>query len=277
MALDGDSGENSVTAEVIEAAGRPLARIRRGTGPVVCVALHAGHALHPAAEPYVRLSDAERLREEDPHTARFAPAEAPLVEVVRSRFEVDLNRERGSCVYRRPEDAWGLLVFDDSAPESLFSAARAAHDTFYRYMAGFLDGVVAREGRFVVFDLHSYNHRRGGPEASPSDPADAPEVNLGTRSLDALRWGWVAELFIDAMSKHGLDTRENVKFGGGAFARWVNRRYAETGCALAIEFKKTFMDEWTGRVHDAGIERLASATAAARDAVCGALAEVASS
>ena len=39
--------------------------------------------------------------------------------------------------------------------------------------------------------------------------------------------------------------RENVKFGGGNMSRWVNDRYGSNGCAIAIEMKKIFMDEWT--------------------------------
>ncbi|MGO4957666.1 hypothetical protein ACTQ49_10420 [Luteococcus sp. Sow4_B9] len=51
-----------------------------------------------------------------------------------------------------------------------------------------------------------------------------------------------------------LDVRENVRFKGAHLAQWVHDRYPGRGCALAREFKKTFMDEWTGE-HDA--ERIA--------------------
>jgi hypothetical protein len=43
-----------------------------------------------------------------------------------------------------------------------------------------------------------------------------------------------------------LDVRENMRFKGGWFSTWIHRTYPETGAALAIEVKKTFMDEWTG-------------------------------
>ncbi len=43
-----------------------------------------------------------------------------------------------------------------------------------------------------------------------------------------------------------LDVRENVKFAGGHFSRWVHETFPSTGCVLAVEFKKFFMDEWTG-------------------------------
>jgi hypothetical protein len=30
-------------------------------------------------------------------------------------------------------------------------------------------------------------------------------------------------------------------------SRWIHDTYPGNGCALAIEFKKFFMDEWTGQ------------------------------
>lgn len=38
-----------------------------------------------------------------------------------------------------------------------------------------------------------------------------------------------------------------MKFFGGQHARWAHERFPETACVLAIEFKKFFMDEWTGQ------------------------------
>jgi hypothetical protein len=60
----------------------------------------------------------------------------------------------------------------------------------------------------------------------------------------------------------GLDVRENVRFRGGHFAEWVHERFPDSGCALAIEFKKTFMDEWTGEPDSERIGWLARALAA---------------
>jgi hypothetical protein len=45
-----------------------------------------------------------------------------------------------------------------------------------------------------------------------------------------------------------LDVRENVKFVGRQFPKWVHTNYPDSGCAIAIEFKKFFMDEWTGKL-----------------------------
>ena len=61
------------------------------------------------------------------------------------------------------------------------------------------------------------------------------------------------------MAGRRLDVRENVRFRGGYFSRWVHEQYPGRGCALAIEFKKTFMDEWTGVVDDDHVAQLGDA------------------
>ena len=103
----------------------------------------------------------------------------------------------------------------------------------------------------VLLDLHSYNYRRFGPRETPADPAENPEVNVGTGSLDQAACGAVVRRFIadlrayDFLGRH-LDVRENVKFRGRELARWIHERYPGRACVLSIEFKKFFMDEWTG-------------------------------
>jgi hypothetical protein len=122
----------------------------------------------------------------------------------------------------------------------------------------------------VVFDLHTNNPRGGGAPAPPADPADHPDVNVGTGSLDRDRWGRVVDRFIDELSAakvpYGdghLDVRENVCFRGRNIAAFVHERHPTTGCALAIEVKKFFMDEHTGDVDErlfAAVGRALAAT-----------------
>lgn len=233
---------------LISAGGSELARIREADGgPIIAVALHAGHAVRPGLAERLWLSDAERLREEDPHTAEMAPDEVTLIEVLRSRFEVDLNRARYRAVYQGPADAWGLTVWDGELPDDEDRVSRNVYDTFYAAAFDELSRVVEYHGRFVVFDLHSYNHRRAGAEAPVADPSANPDVNLGTGRIgDRARWAPVIDAFSSALNAAGFDVRENVKFAGGHFAHWVTDTFPVHGCPLAIEFKKTYMDEWTG-------------------------------
>jgi hypothetical protein len=51
----------------------------------------------------------------------------------------------------------------------------------------------------------------------------------------------------DYLGRH-LDVRENVKFFGGQLPRWVHENFPDSVCALAIEVKKFFMNEWTGEL-----------------------------
>ena len=62
---------------------------------------------------------------------------------------------------------------------------------------------------------------------------------------------------------HHLDVRENIRFEGGELSRWVHERYEGEGCALAVELKKVFMDEWTSEPNVAHITEIAGALASA--------------
>lgn len=246
-------------AHVIDAGHSPLARVTPQAGPVVATAIHAGHDLSDAAAREMIVVEDTRSREEDPHTEALLPAWATRIEVTRSRFEVDLNRPRERCVYVDPEDAWGIEVWREGADASVFEGSRAAHDVFYAALRDLLDAKAAL-GPFVLLDVHSYNHRRGGPHAPVEDPSANPEVNLGTGSLDPGTWGSLAKAFLDGMRSEGLDAEENARFTGGHLSQWVNATYGPKGCALAVEFKKTFMDEWTGAIDDEAFARLRDAT-----------------
>lgn len=230
--------------------------IAEAYGCVVTTALHAGHEMRATLRPWCALDPETRLREEDPGTEQIAQVAANRMVATRSRFEVDLNRPRSSAVYRRPEDAWGLEVWHAPLPAEEIERSLALYDEFYRRAALLLDGVVRRCGAAVVFDIHSYNHRRHGPDAPPEDVADNPEVNVGTGTLDARRWGTLAARVTQSLASDGLDVRENVKFSGGHFASWAHDRWKGDVAVLALEFKKTFMDEWTGAVDPDAVERL---------------------
>ncbi len=229
--------------------------------PVVAVSLHSGHAVRPELVTAMALPQADRTREEDTAIDRLATVTRARALVYASRFEVDLNRPPDRAVYRTPEEAWGLRVWRRSPSEAMLAGSLRIHHAFYSQMGQALERLRTRFGRFVVLDLHSYNHRRNGPSSPPAKPHGAPEINLGTQSVNREAWGpfidrFAAELRCGTASAHGLDVRENVKFFGGYFPRWVNARFGRLGCAIALEFKKTYMDEWSGAVDYARLEEL---------------------
>ncbi len=238
--------------------------------PLVATAIHHGHEVRANVAARLAVDDETRLREEDPQTGALTVVAPARVVVHRSRFEVDLNRPRDAAVYLTPDDAWDIDVWREPPPADLIDASRRLYDDWHAGVRSLLDEAVARHGGFVLFDLHSYNHRREGPDAPPADPLANPEVNVGTGTVDRGRWGPVVDAFIEAVRSHGgLDVRENVRFRGGHFPRWVNATYAGRGCALALEFKKTWIDEWTGEVDADHLGRLITAL---RHAVPGTLA-----
>ncbi len=237
--------------------------VQHGPGPVVATAIHDGHALRPEVAAAIKLGDAERLREEDPFTGEAVRDVPAHIVVHRSRFEFDLNRDAGGAVYRNADQCWGLEVWKPGAPdEKLVRDSLAIHAEYYRMLGALLDDVAARHKRFLVLDVHSYNHRRDGPDAPPTPPEAAPDVNLGTFSMPREQWAFLVDPLIEEMrafdfNGRRLDVRENVAFQGrGEQARFVHARYPGSGCAIAFEYKKFFMDEWTGEADAAELAAL---------------------
>jgi N-formylglutamate amidohydrolase len=222
-----------------------------GQGCLVAAAIHDGHAVREEVEHLLVLSEEQRLREEDPFTASWTQLSGIRVVGLRSRFEVDLNRPRNQAVYITPEDSWGLKTWESPPEPDFLGRSLAEYDAFYNAMYRLMKDLEERCGRFLVFDLHSYNHRRNGPDRSPADPAENPDINVGTGTMERKRWAPILDRFtrdlrtFDFLGRR-LDVRENVRFKGGNFARWIHQTFPVTGCALAIEVKKFFMDEWTG-------------------------------
>ena len=227
--------------------------VQHGPGPVVATAIHDGHELRPEIADAMALGNSERLREEDPFTGEAVRDVPAHIVVHRSRFEFDLNRSAEGAVYRKPEQCWGLELWKPGQPaEPLAQRSLAIHAAYYHMLAQLLDEVADRHGRFLLVDVHSYNHRRDGPDAPPTPQEEAPDVNIGTFSMPRERWSFLVDPLIEAMRSFDfngrrLDVRENVAFQGkGEQTRFVHERYPESGCAIALEFKKFYMDEWTG-------------------------------
>lgn len=231
----------------------PWWTLQRSDDCIIATAIHDGHELRTDCSARMRLAEADRLREEDPYTGN-AIREIPTHLIThRSRFEVDLNRAAEQAVYRTPEQSWGLQVWAEALPETEVARSLELHAAYYGALGKLLDQIVARHGRFVLLDVHSYNHRRNGADSPPSPQTGAPDINIGTYSMPRERWAFVLDPLIEAMRRFDfngrhLDVRENVAFQGkGEQTRFVHERYPDTGCAIAIEFKKFFMDEWSGQ------------------------------
>jgi hypothetical protein len=220
-------------------------------GPLVATAIHNGHQLRAEVSELIQLGDKDQLREEDPFTGAWTSIGNTRIIGTHSRFQVDLNRPREKAVYQKPEDAWGLDVWKQTPPLELVSRSLSGYDAFYKEVYRIFADLEKQFGHFVVFDLHSYCYRRNGPDREAADPEENPEVNIGTGTMERAKWAALVDRFIGDL--HGfdfngrkLDVRENIKFKGGQFSRWIHQTFPGSACSLSIEFKKFFMDEWTG-------------------------------
>jgi len=233
-----------------------IATFTEGKSALLATAIHAGSGMRPTLLAQCTLTEQERLREEDPFTDIWTHITDNRIVGLRSRFEVDLNRPREMAVYRTPEEAWGLNVWSVPLKVEEIVDSLDLHDAFYADVARLMDRLLEKHPHVVVYDFHSYNHQRSGPGLL-DDPQKNPEINLGTGNMDRRAWAPVVDALIDSLRgpRNGIaapDVRENVKFKGGYFSRWLYARYGARVCPIAIEMKKVFMDEWTGRPdHDA--------------------------
>jgi N-formylglutamate deformylase len=230
----------------------------KGTSPLVSTAIHDGHNTREELRDLFNLTDKERLREEDPFTARWLNATDNKVIVHHSRFETDVNRPREKAVYKVPDDAWGLEVWKEGLPEEVYQNSLKVYDDFYKAAKEYFDELFTHHDKLIVYDIHTYNHRREGPDIM-ADPEKNPEINLGTKNMDRDLWDPVLRTVIDQFSGfdykgRNLDTRENIKFTGGYFGQWLYETYGKNVCPISIEFKKFFMDEHTGEGFEEDIQ-----------------------
>lgn len=241
-----------------------LFRLVAGDQPLVATAIHDGHWVRPEVDALLQLTDEERLREEDPWTGLWANVAPTAFVARRSRFEIDLNRPREGAVYLEPSDAWGLKIWRERPDADFVKRSLVNYDLFYETLAGVLKHLVRCHHRAVVLDLHTYNHRRDGPDRPPGDPQENPDVNIGTGTMNRERWGALVESFVAGLSSYDfmgrrLDVRENVKFKGGYLSSWIHASFPDSVCSISIEFKKFFMDEWTAQVDHVQVEAIRNA------------------
>lgn len=212
--------------------------------PLIATAIHDGHFIREELRPFMLLNEQERAKEEDPYTA-FMITDLPVtkIKVSSSRFQLDLNRFIEKAIYEKPEDAWGLNVWE-SLPDAEKTKLRSDYDNFYDSVKHLLDETINIHGYALILDVHTYNHRRDNA-FTEADIDGNPEINTGT-FYNNPKWKELCSDYTQFLTSQDFDARENIKFKGGAFAQWMINNYGDKICVLSVEFKKTFMDEWTG-------------------------------
>ncbi|WP_416394895.1 N-formylglutamate amidohydrolase [Allohahella sp. A8] len=236
--------------------------IHRTGGPVLATAVHAGHTIREELQPYLAADDAELRREEDPLTDIWASAAPDHLICRTSRFEVDLNRSRDMALATRPENTWGKRIWRESPPQEMIERSLAQHDRFYALMRNWIEDLIRLHGKILLLDIHSYNHRRDGPYAPAASLASNPDIDLGLTELNHDRFGSLVGVFSETLSQvpcqgRNPDVRGNVRYpDGGNWPEWVFAEYGDDVCTITLEYKKFYMDEWSGHAYLPVVEDL---------------------
>jgi N-formylglutamate amidohydrolase len=223
------------------------------------VVMHAGSRIRSGVKEALAVKRTDRFREEDPYMDAFV-RELPIQVIARdSRFEYDLNREPHQSIY--PGDAlkWGLKIWwRDIAPEER-ELSLAKHHEFHDLMDLVIRYMLKQNRYALIFDMHSYCYQREKRAEWSDDPR--PEINLGTKPVNRKLFSGAIESFLKDLSstrigKSRVRAVENDIFLGGYLSRRLSRKWHENVLVLALEYKKIFMDEWTGQVYKDILDRL---------------------
>jgi hypothetical protein len=227
--------------------------------PQIAVAIHAGHRVRPELRPFMALSDAERLFEEDEATEVMIRPFSNAVWALESRAVYDLNRDEDKALPLTPEQFWGIRVYRKVPTPEMNRKSLESHRRFYRHLGTLITHLLDRFDRCIVYDIHSYNITR--QQAKGID--DPPVFNLGTRGIDRHRWrkevdDWLSLLGTVRLPGITPTVAENQVFmGHGELCRrltdWDSRILV-----LPTEVSKVYMDELTGQVYPQVTDALAS-------------------
>jgi hypothetical protein len=216
------------------------------------IAVHAGNRIRSDLKGKLKVSAGDRYREEDPGTDRFIEKLPIQVVALDSRFEYDVNRSEEKAIPLTPEMAWGLTVWNGPLTAEEIARSLAKYREFHLLMDLVSTYLVKQAGssRAFIFDLHSYCYQREKKE--PWFVNTKPVINLGTEAISDVVF---RESIDDLMLKlrkiraegRPVTVAENEVFKGGYLARRLSGQHYQKLAVFAIEFKKIFMDEWSGQ------------------------------
>jgi len=225
----------------------------------VGVALHAGHRVRRDVLEQMVVAEADRFREEDPYTDHFIKDFPVRIIALDSRFEYDLNREEERSIYSSARGIWGLDVWRLKVEGRMREDTLKKHREFYSLVDLIVEYLLEHFGKLLVYDMHSYCYQREKKQQWFEDPG--PEINLGTVAVNRELFAPVIEPLIGLLGENEIDGHpvrvgENEIFPGGYLSRRLSRAYFDSVLVLALEYKKLFMDEWTGEVYKDKLRKL---------------------
>jgi len=244
------------------------------TIPMLFIAIHHGHYISQHIDEKIGIPQLDRMREEDPFTDRFISDKPCHIIQQTSRFEYDLNRPKDFAIYQNPQDCWGLPIYPlQKLTDSEIKTAIEKYNSFYQKITFNIELLLEKYDKIIVWDVHSYNHHRGGPDAPFDSEAENPEIIIGTNNYKYMplqRWKPLVDNIENSLKSQlfegkyinrpletpYLDVRQNVKFPGGYLSQYINHVYGERLCCIAIEFKKIWMNEWTQEIDEPCLAKL---------------------
>jgi N-formylglutamate amidohydrolase len=223
------------------------------------VSMHSGNRVREEIRNILSVSEADRHREEDPYMDRFI-ADFPIQILGRdSRFEYDLNRNPYRAIYDFDRPTWGLKIWNREITEEERSRSIQKHREFHELMEMVCSYLLKQNRYALLFDLHAYCYQRETSQAWQDD--DRPEINIGTGAVNRDVFEPAIGCFKSNLRRtmiqdHLLRISENEIFFGGYLSRHLSRMYHERLLVLALEYKKIFMDEWTGELYPEVLDKL---------------------
>ncbi|MCP4671060.1 MAG: flavohemoglobin expression-modulating QEGLA motif protein [Desulfobacula sp.] len=204
----------------------------------VGAAIHNGHNLRQELIKKCKLSEKERLYEEDPFTGEFI-LPMPIALIANdSRYEYDLNRSYDTCIY---EEAWGKTVWKKKLSKKQRRLSQEKYRVFYKILETLIGKLEKKHGACLIYDIHSFNYNRIKDKKSPV-------FNIGTGQLDRSRWGSTIDHWnktLDTCNLHNLECNAafDVVFRGMGYLSTFIRNHFKNTLVLSTEIKKIFMDE----------------------------------
>jgi hypothetical protein len=221
--------------------------------------MHSGHRVRSELLNLLAVDEADRFREEDPFMDRFI-SELPIRIYGRdSRFEYDLNRNPYRAIYEFDRPEWGLKVWNQGIPEEDRIHSLRKHREFHELLELVCRYLLHQNRHALIFDLHAYCYQREKRRAWYEDKR--PEINIGTGAVNREIFEPAISCFTSNLRRtringHPLRISENEIFLGGYLSRHLSRIYHEHLLVLALEYKKIFMNEWTGELYQDVIDML---------------------
>jgi N-formylglutamate amidohydrolase len=225
--------------------------------PAIATAIHAGHRVRKELLPLLEITEAGRLFEEDAATDEMIQGFSSAIWGLDSRVEYDINRPPADALPLTPEKFWGTRVYRTPPSDAMNARSLEKFHAFYRFSGSYVQALLTRHGRCVIYDIHAYNISRQVDKGIMNPPV----FNLGSVLLDKKKWGiqidaWQQQLKSIAIPGHETTVAENDVFFGRAH---LCRSFTESGenvLVLPTEISKVYMNEHEGTLNAPVVQAL---------------------